>query len=212
MKVMIFGSTDLTGRLRDHFENLGHDVSEATSDAQEALNAARNTKAHLLLLDPNLSFQTAVGAAHEGRASCDKTIAFISPVDEIVREVLLDLHPVGFLPSHPERGDIVSLIAAVRAEHEEASAKKHPPASRAKTRAAILKGIGAVSMLLAIALGYFLPNGLPNLEGVGGYTAYVVVALLALTSMGCLLVVKRPMRASLYATAIALVTILPTQQ
>lgn len=211
MKVMIFAPTELTERLRSHFENLGHEVSETTEDTEEGLNMGRESKAQLLVLDPNLSFQAAVGAAQAGRES-GKSIAFTSPVDEIVRDVLLDLNPVGILPSFPGRGDVASLVAAVRAEREERSVKKQASASRDPGSGSTLGIIAAVSMLLAIAVGYFLPSGLPVLEGVVGHTAYFIVVLLALLSIGCLLSVKRPIRASLYATAIALVTVLPTQQ
>lgn len=212
MKVMIFGPIELTKRLRNHFESLGHEISDATSDANDALNMVRKSKAHLLLLDPNLSFQIAVGAAQEGRESFGKSIAFISPLDEIVRDVLLDLNPVGILPCRPEQGDVEALVAAVRAEREEASVKKRPSASRDPARGSSLRIVAALSMLLAITVGYFLPNGLPVLEGVGGYTAYFVVVMLALLSIACLLSVKLTMRASLFAAAIALVTALPTQQ
>lgn len=212
MKVMIFGPFELSERLRNHFESLGHAVSETTSDAQEALNMVSKSKSHLLLLDPNLSFQTAVDAAQEGRESFGKTVAFISPDDDIVRDVLLDLRPVGFLPSRPELGDVASLVAAVRAEREENSAKKHPSASGDPSRGSLLRIVATLSMLLAITVGYFLPNELPALEGVGGYTAYFVVVLLALLSIGCLLSMKLQIRAVLYAAAIALVTVLPTQQ
>lgn len=211
MKVMIFSTTELTERLRSHFEGLGYELSEAPRDVQKALSTVRESKAHLLVLDPNLSFQTAVAVAQAGQA-LGKSVAFISPVDEIVRDVLLDLNPIGILPSVPERGDVASLVADVRAEREKRSAEKHGSASREPASGSTLRIIAAISMLSAITVGYFSPNGLPVLEGVAGYTAYFVVVLLALLSIGCLLSLKRPIRASVYATAIALVTILPTQQ
>lgn len=212
MKVMIFGPTDLTERLRDHFENMGHEVSETTADPQEVRNLVCESKAQLFVLDPNISFQTAVEAAQLGKKSDGRSVAFISPIDDIARDVLLDLHPVGILPSIPERGDVAALIAAVRAKRAEASVEKHASASREPASGSTLRIAATVSTLLAIAVGYYLPNGPPMLDGLAGYTAYFAVALLALLSIGCLLRVKRPMRASVYAAAIALVTVLPTQQ
>lgn len=211
MKVMIFGSSDLAERLRVHFECLGHEVSETTSNAHEALDVVRYSRAQLLLLDPNLAFQTAVAAAQEGRDGYGKSIAFIEPADEIVRDVLLDLHPVGILPVSADRGNVAALVAAVRAERKANSMDGQPSPPRDAARGATLRIIATVSTLLAIAVGYFLPNGLPILES-SGLAAYLVVVLLALISMGCLVRIHRPVRASLYATAIAVVTVLPTQQ
>lgn len=210
MKVMIFAPAGTTERLRTIFESLGHEVLETTEGVSDLLEIVRKSQAELLLLDPNLAFQSALQAAHEGRVH-GKVVAFLSPSDDIVREVLLDLDPVGILARPFNATDIASLVAAVAAERAETGRKKHASPPSDPAGGAKLQFIAVASMLAAIAVGFFLPNGLTVLEAIG-YTAYIGVVLLALVSVGCLLRAQRPMQASLYATAIALVTVLPTQQ
>ena len=163
----------------------------------------------MLLLDPDLSLHSAIGAAREGRDLHGSQIAFLSPTDDIVGDVLLGLDPVTLLPASFGQDDIAGLLSKARARDEAASSARQNRTAERSARSR-LELVALASMLVAVMVGYFLPDGLATFEA-AGHKAYYIVIGLGLISLACLLSVRRPVLAGFHTGLIALVTVLPTQ-
>ncbi|MCR5879638.1 hypothetical protein [Phenylobacterium sp. J367] len=167
------------------------------------MEVLRSWRPHLLVIEGDRVGDSlpALVAQAGAYALC---IAFLWSEDPRQRARLLDHHPVGILPRDYDRGDLNSLLAAVR------SIADIPAAESERATEVRLGLVGLACAVIAAAVGFALPGAAALVQG-GDHKPYYLVLGLALISIVLLLRLKRPVTAAVQAALIGLVTLLPTQ-
>ncbi|MFC3077867.1 hypothetical protein ACFODL_07190 [Phenylobacterium terrae] len=202
LRVLIHASTPTAERLTTLLASRT-DVDCRRSGAQfHTLRQLREWRPHLLVVEAE---REAAGLAPfiAEAAAFTLCLAFFWPEDPEVRRSLLRYSPMGILPRNYDRGDVASLLAAVRSEADLPDAGKRAPALR-------LEVLGMICGLLAAALGFHLPGASAVLAG-ADHRGYYAVLGLALIAGACLLQVRRPVVAAVQAVLVTAVTLAPTQ-
>lgn len=171
----------------------------------DTLRQLRQWRPHLLVVEAEREAGDLAPFVAEA-AAFTLCLAFFWSEDPEVRRSLLRHSPMGVLPRTYDRGDVASLLAAVRSEADLPDARPRSPAAPALR----LEVLGTICGLLAAALGFQLPGASAVLAG-ADHRGYYAVLGLALIAGACLLQVRRPLVAAVQAVLVTAVTLAPTQ-
>lgn len=205
LRVLIHASTPKAERLTTLLA-ARTDVDCRCSGARfETLRLLRQWRPHLLVVEAEREAGGLASFVAEA-AAFTLCLAFFWPEDPELRRSLPLHSPTGVLPRHYDRGDVASLLAAVRSEAD-------LPDPEPRTRAAPtlrFEVLGIICGLLAALLGFQLPGASAVLAG-ADHRGYYAVLGLAVAAGACLLQVRRPLVAALQALFVTAVTLAPTQ-